>query len=220
MIEFSKFKLVTKSESKELFSFQSNLLQGINESNFIEITLQVAILMTLPPVADYNEAIKILKAFSIENEDIRIFIFGSFLSSTWENHKENDFISKLNSYIDIADNEQKAIINYLNAYDIFMHDNNSNDQNVYKDWLVKSIKPDVKFVYNYYRLAQVSEKKKAKELLEKAFSNIEKVYSDEECKGLKIGDFISIDAYLKEHILGIELSQPNFQEIKKFYNSF
>jgi hypothetical protein len=216
MLDFSKFKLVDLSESEQLYNCQSDLLQQITAQNFVEVTLQVAILLTLPPVADNSESIKLLKAAFEETNDIRFAIIGSFLTSEWENHKENGFIDILNSFLCKADSEQKAIIYYLKAYDILMHDKIIAKREEYIALLTQSISSAKRFVYNYYRLAQVVGKKDAKKLIIKALSNVEKVFSDEDCDVLEVTDFISFDSFLKEHIFGIDLSQQNLHEIENF----
>jgi hypothetical protein len=219
MFDFNEFKLVALPENEQLYNCQSELIDQITCDNFAETTLKIAILLTLPPVSDNSEAIKLLKAGFEETNDRRFAIVGSFLASEWEIYKKNDFVSMLNSFLCEADDEQKAIIYYLNAYDIFMRNEIIEKRDTYIALLNKSLSLNKKFVYNYYRLAQVSEKEKAKELAEKALSNIETVFSDEECADLEINDFISYEAFLGEHILGTSLSKQNFQEIESFYKT-
>lgn len=181
--------------------------------------IKYALLETLSPIADYTLAITILKEHFPKYNDFRMAVLISFLMSTWENYKENDFISTINSFLETADGGQKAIIYYLNAYDIFMHDVVSSKRDEYLSLLNQSVNLDQKFVYNYYRLAQRSKKDKAKELIEKALSHIEKISSENDCESMTFEDFISFDAFLKEHILGTILTQSNFEEIKNFYNN-
>lgn len=64
----------------------------------IDEILNDAILETLPPVADYNNAIKILKDNYENHPDYRIAVLASFLSSTWQNFKPNEFLIVLDSY--------------------------------------------------------------------------------------------------------------------------
>ena len=179
--------------------------------------IRYALLETIPPIADYSFAISILKEQFPQYNDFRMAVIISFLMSTWESYKENNFISIINSFLDGATNEVKCIIYYLNAYDIFMHDESINKREEYITLLNQSINVNVGFVYNYYRLAHVSSKEKAKELTSKALANVEKVYSDEECENMRISDFISYDVFLKEDIFGTTLSQANFDTIEEYY---
>jgi hypothetical protein len=220
MFEFSQFKLITPSESERLYYYQSKLFSQLTEENLTDTVLQIVILLTLSPVEDFYESIKILKAYYQQNKDIRIWILGSFLSSQWENYKENMFLLEVESVLDKADtNQQKAIIFYLMAFDIFMRSSITEEKEKYVDLLGKSVELSDGFVYNYYKLAKVCKRQKAKELAKKALSNIKDVLSNEECEELKIIDLISYDAFLQEHILGVSLPKFIFVEIESFYNS-
>lgn len=219
MFDIRKFNLITLSESEKLYNYQSHLLNQISEGNLTDVVLQIAILQTLSPVADNNEAIRILQTYSQQSNDVRVYVLGSFLSSTWENYKVNDFLEKLIHFIPNVEDQQKAIIYYLIAYDIFMRNEISTGKNKYVDLLNKSIAFSKRFVYNYYRLAQVSEKQRAKELMKIGLSQIESVSSNSGCEKMQIDDFISFDSFVNEHILGIYLPEGTFLELQNFYNN-
>ena len=220
MFDIKKFNLITLSESEVLYNYQCCLLNQIPEGNLTDLVLQIAILQILPPVADNHEAIRILQAYSQQSNDIRVCILGSFLSSTWENYKVNDFLREINRFIPNVDNRFLAIIYYLIAYDIFMRNEILKDKNKYLDLLNKSVAlSGERFVYNYYLLAQVSERKRAKELMKIGLSQIENISNDSDCEMMQIGDFVSFDSFVNEHILGICLPKGIFLELENFYNN-
>lgn len=197
-----------------VYEFEEEFKLKMNNS--ADDAIRFALLETIPPIADYSWAIAILKDNYSKYKDFRMAVLTTFLISTWENYRKNDFITELNSFLEGADDEQKAIIYYLNAYDIFMHSEIVNKKDEYIELLNKSVDLNTKFVYNYYRLAQVSNKRQAKRLIKKALLNIARVYSDSECEGLQLSDFISYESFLNEKILGTTLTRVNYLEISTF----
>lgn len=200
-----------------IYEFEEEFKLKMNNS--ADDAIRFALLETLPPIADYSWAIDILKDSYSKYKDFRMVVLITFLVSTWENYRENEFLTELNSFLEAADKEQKAIIFYLNAYDIFMHRGIVNKKDEYVELLNKSVNLDTKFVYNYYRLAQVSNKRQAKRLIKKALLNIERVYSDSECEDLQLSDFVSYESFLNEEILGTTLTHSNYLEIKHLKSS-
>ena len=214
MIDLAKYNLINPRESESLYQEQSMLLNRLYEENDSEVLLKISILITLPPIADYGEAIKLLKAGYQDTNNMKFVIIGSYLSSTWEPYKNNTFVDFLNLLLCKVSDDEKAIVYYLKAYDILRHNEAATDCHEYENLLKKSIQLSDKNVYPYYYLAQISEKEKSKELLRKALSNVKKVYSEEECKEVKISNLLSYRSFLDEHILGVTLSQPNFEMLQ------
>ena len=220
MFDFNQFKLIQYDESEKLYNYQTLLLSEVTEKTLTDTVLKMALLQALPPVEDFYEVIKILKAYYQQDKDVRIWILGSFLSSKWENYKENEFLIDAETVLEEAHtNQQKAIIFYLMAFDIFMHSAVSEERDNYTELLSHSVELSERFAYNYYRLAEVSERKKAKELMKKALSQVENVCNEDDCKRLTLENFASYDFFLNEHILGIDLSYPNFLTLKDFYSN-
>jgi len=193
-----------------IYDLEQVLRDKINDS--ADDVLNYAILETMPPIADYSNAIKVLKENYSKYHDFRIAVLACFLSSTWENYKSNDFIDIINSFIETSNNQQKSIIYYLNAYDMAYHGEYHPKNAEYTRLLKKSIELSVRFVYNYVRLAKVSDQIQARELIEEALSRVERVYDSKDLTS----DLISYERYLNEHILGIELSEPNYKALKDF----
>lgn len=197
-----------------IYEIEKALEKKVNDS--ADDVLNYAILETVPPISDYSFAIKVLSDNYTKYNDFRIAVLASFLSSTWENYKQNDFLQIIYSFFVNSDNQQKSIILYLNAYDILMHDDLPDKYDKYFELLSQSVNLSERFAYNYYRLAQVS---MAKYLTKKALFNVEKVYDEKDFENMKISDLVLFDSFLEEHILGVAISQQNFIEIQKLYNS-
>ena len=200
-----------------IYELEHILKKKANDS--AEDLIRYALLEALAPIEDFSFAIDILREQYSKYNDFRIAVLISFWMSTWENYKPNDFLECLNEFLLNGSNQQKAIIYYLNAYDIFMRSRQWHKQNEYVDFLKKSVDLSEKFVYNFYRLAQVSDKETAKKLMEKAFSNVEKVNNEEECRNMRMENFLDFEVFLQEYILGTELSEPNFATLQDFHSA-
>ena len=87
----------------------------------------------------------------------------------------------LDEHLSEADDQNKAIIWYLHAYDMYIRCDGKYPRE-YSDYLQKSISHSNRSVYNYVRLSEVSEKSKARALLDRAISNIETVWTEEQLK--------------------------------------
>lgn len=216
MFDINEFNLILPTESEELYRYQVSFIKQFEEESSADVLLQIVMLQIFTPIEDFYEAIKILKAYYEEVQDIRVLFLGSFLSSAWESHLPNYFLQHIDRAILTFNKQDQAIAYYLLAYDIFMKHDVKKKKTLYIDYLNKSIALSEKFVNNYYRLAMISKKKDAKDLMKKALANVLKVCSVQECEKLSKLDFISYDFFLNEHILGIELSEPNYLSLKHF----
>jgi len=217
MFDLKKFNIITLSDSEELYDYQCYLLNQISEETLTDIVLQVAILQTFPPVEDYNEVIKILRAYFEQNKDIRICILGAYLSSTWENYKVNDFLGEISDLFQNADDQQKSILYYLMAYDIYKRNEITNQKDRYVELLNKSVTLSKRFYYNYCLLAKISDRKRAKELMRIGLSQVEKINSESDSKKMTISYFVKYESFVNEYILGIVIPEGVFFESKKFY---
>lgn len=166
------------------------------------------------PIEDYYWAIDFLRDMYPKKKDIRLAIIGAYLSSTWLSVDTNPFIPLLNEHILTVDNQTKAIIYYLYAYDLYLKcDDNYPKQ--YSDALRKSVFYSKRFVLNYVRLAEVAEKKEAILLLDLAIKNVEKVWTEEELLQEPEESFITYESFIDEFILGVDISSFEYESLLK-----
>jgi len=220
VFDISEFDLVKPYENKELYDYQYNLIEKKSEMILADFVLELALVQAMTPIEDYYVSISILQKYYEQDDDIRVGILGAHLSSVWECYKDNKFLPKLKETLTkLNDNQQKSIIYYLLAHDMFRKEDFKTKKDIYMDLLTKSVNLSEKFVYNYYHLAELSNKKNAKSLMQKAFTQIESILNEESFEKFTTIDFISYNFYLNEHILGIDLSDSNFDRLVEFYNS-
>lgn len=166
----------------------------------------------IDPIEDYFLAINLLKDNYPKNKDIRIAILGAYLSSTWLSSEENVFLNLLNEHLTSADNQNKAIIYYLYAYDIYMKCDTEYPIE-YLDYLRKSISYSNRFVYNYVRLSEITDKNESSNLLRQAISNVENVWDENKIKSMQTDVFLNYDRFINEFILGVDISIFEYKDL-------
>ena len=102
----------------DILDLEKNLKE--NSRNSTEELIQYILFEMQSPIEDYFLAIDLLTENYFKSRDIRLAILGAYLSSTWLNFKENSFLELLDEHLAEADNQNKAIICYLHAYDMYI----------------------------------------------------------------------------------------------------
>lgn len=183
-----------------------------NSRNSTEELIKYILFEIQSPIEDYFLAIDLLTENYSKSRDVRLAVLGAYLSSTWLNFKENNFLKLLDEQLAIADNQNKAIIYYLHAYDMYIKYDGKYPQEYYR-YLRKSISYSKRFVYNYVRLSEVTDRREACLLLDQAISNVENVWNEEQAKMEPIDIFLKYDNYIDEFILGVDISEFEYKDL-------
>lgn len=77
----------------------------------------------------------------------------------------------------------------------------------------ESISYSKRFVYNYVRLSEVTDRRGACLLLDQAISNVENVWNEEQAKMEPIDIFLKYDNYIDEFILGVDISEFEYKDL-------
>ena len=173
---------------------------------------------TLTPICDYANAVELIRANFHRCTSGQLLIIGAFLISTWL-PQVNDFLQVLNVMHASFPEREQAIIHYLNAYHMFMHEDNYRHNPDYYSELVKSTSFKTKFVYNHYRLAEITSGQAARNNVEEALQNVIKVYTYEELRGMTTDSLADPQEFINEHILGTHISQPNYELLQQRFVS-
>ncbi len=182
-----------------------------NSQNSTEDLLQYILFEMQSPIEDYFLAIELLKENYFKNKDLRLAILGAYLSSTWLSFEENIFLMPLDEHLAEADNQNKAIIYYLHAYDMYIKYDGDYPRE-YSDYLQKSVSFSERFVYNYVRLSEVTSGKEARVLMEQAISNVETVWNEEQLKK-EPRTIPKYDDFVDEFILGVDISIFQYESL-------
>ncbi len=174
-------------------------------SRDIDTLMSYVISETLPPIEDFENAIKIIRNNYKVNINSTLLIIGSYLLSGWSSEK-NEMLNTLNEMYLFLSEKEKAVTSFLNAYHIRFHDRNYKRSDKYKMYLTESVKINTPFVFNRVWLSEIVSPKLSKVLKAEAINNIEKVYSLADIKKTSVTDWISPDYFINEKILGTHIS--------------
>lgn len=183
-----------------------------NSRNSTEELIKYVLFEMQPPIEDYYLAINLLAENYPEFKDIRIAILGAYLSSSWLDLDKNSFLELLDEHLSKTDDQNKAIIYYLHAYDIYMKSDRKFPPK-YSEFLRKSISYSNRFVYNYVRLAEVADRRESHELLQQAISNVETIWNEDQLKKMPIESFLQYDSFIDEFILGVDISIFEYEDL-------
>lgn len=183
-----------------------------NSRNSTEDLLQYVLFEMQSPIEDYFLAVELLIENYFKSRDLRLAVLGSYLSSTWLNFKENGFLELLDEHLPKADEQNKAVIYYLHAYDMYIKCDGKYPPE-YADYLQKSVSCSKRFVRNYVRLSEVVNRREARALLERAISNVETVWNEEQLKKVSTAALPKYDSFVDEFILGVDISIYEYKDL-------
>ncbi len=181
-----------------------------NSRNSTEDFLKYILFEMKAPIEDYFLVIDLLKEEYSKKEDIRIAILVSYLSSTWLGFQENEFLIYLDKHLVEADEQNKAIIYYLMAYDIYIRCDTKYPSE-YSTYLRESVAHSKRFVNNYIRLSEVTNRKEARKLLDQAISNVENIWDEEKLTDISADSIPTYDDFINEFILGVDISKSEYE---------
>lgn len=183
-----------------------------NSRNSTEELIRYILFEMQSPIEDYFFAIDILRENYPKSRDIRIAILGAYLSSTWFSFKNNGFLELLDEHIAKTDKQNRAIIYYLHAYDIYMKCDKEYPPE-YSNYLRKSIDFAERFVYNYVRLSEITDRQEASMLLDQAIASIETVWDEDQLKKAPSDIFLEYNSFVDEFILGVDISSFEYEDL-------
>ena len=70
-----------------------------------------------------------------------------------------------------------------------------------------------RFVYNYVRLAEITNKQEASSLLTQAIANVETVRNETQLKDISPDLFLKYDFFIDEFILGVDISIYEYNDL-------
>lgn len=171
----------------------------------INTLIRYVISETLPPIAEYENAVKIIRKNYKTAFNTTLLIIGSYLLTECFSEK-NEMLSVLNEIMQFLTEKEKAIVYYLNAVQIRARDNNYKSNELYKMYLQKSVEVNTPFVFNRVWLAQISAPETKRKLKAEAIKNIDIVNDFSEIEKMPVTVFTEPDFFINERILGTNIS--------------
>lgn len=209
-MDISKFNLITESECSRLYYQQKKLINEFYETKDYTYLVRIAILLTLSPICDYLECIKILKELCKRYYDINVYIIGAYIMNEWFIGEDNYFIEVLKEHlIKTNDTETLAIIYYLIGKSF--EKNNSNI--IAKKYYEKSIEFSPALVNNYVALSKLVETNEKNKLLEIAKKNVVKIITEYEIDNISLDELCNERMFIQEYIMGINITECVFNVV-------
>lgn len=204
---FDGFNLISINENKSMYLHQQNLIEKYLNTNDENIIIQIAILISLSPIADYIEAINILKKLSLVTDNINVYILGSYLIDEYVFDEENYFLDFLINSLNCAiSKKNKGIVYYL----IGKHLKKVSQKEKAVYYFKKSIECDSKCVNSCLELSRLLPECEQK-YSDMAKSNVECILSKNFLSKQTLEYFTSFDNFVEEFILGIKLPEPIYE---------
>ncbi|MBQ7972909.1 MAG: hypothetical protein IJ291_05605 [Lachnospiraceae bacterium] len=179
----------------------------IDNKNYVSLERYVMSEL-MSPIEDFINAINIIRENDEYIEGLNLYYIAAYLSAEWI-LEANDFLRKLNGMINLVNDNDKAIIYYLNAYSIFFSEKNVRSNENYKINLLKSIEcsKNTNFVNNRYDISKTFEGKEAENYLKDALTNVKIIETKETLKTKPMDYWLSSQRFVDEFILGTHLTQ-------------
>lgn len=180
----------------------------------LELLVKFVMSEILSPIEDFQSAINIIRKNYHKCVNCQLLIIGSFLISSW-NFGKNEFLCILNSMHDFLPDKYKAIVHFLNAYDIIQQDEENMDFNKCYSELMKTLDYNINFVYNYYHIANLVNAKESVAYYQNALNNVLVVNSEEDIMKLNVEYFLNPESFINERILGTHLNFVTYDFLEK-----
>ena len=169
---------------------------------------------TISPIEDYPNIVNLIRANYHKQINGELLIIGAYLAIQWTEHY-NELLDILNMMRPCFPDKEKAIVHYLNAYKLYVRDENYLSNPYYKMELRESIRYNIPFVNNRFQLAECSAKEDAQRLFGEALKNVQEIFSEEAIMKLPLEHFLEPQSFINEFILGICMTEDRHNDIKR-----
>lgn len=204
LVFFSGFNLISIKEDKNMYLHQQNLIKKYMDTNDENLIIEIAILISLPPVADHIEAINILKKLSLNTNNINVYFLGSYLMNEYVFDEDNCFLVFLfDSLNRLTSEKNKSIACYL----IGKHFKKVKEKEKAIFYFKKSIEYNSECVNSYLELSELLWFQCGQKYKDIAKSNVKYILSEKRLSNMPLEYFTSFDNFVEEYILGITLTE-------------
>jgi hypothetical protein len=194
--------------------YNKNIKREFENRGGIDLLTKYVMSEILPPIDDFENAVNIIKTNYHHQMSGELLIIGAYLAIKWT-YLKNELLEILNLMYDYFPDRDKAIINYLNALQIYTRDEHIKRNEEYRSQLNKSMGYKIPFVYNRCQMAEVVHEYEIKKCYEDALKNVEIVFSEQDIMQMPLEHFLDPQSFIKEYILGTQISYVNYEIIKE-----
>jgi len=166
---------------------------------------------TLAPIENYENVVKLIRENYQKHISVELLIIGAYLTVSWM-CSDNEMLEVLNLIRPFLSDHERAIVHYLNAYRMFIADNDYLLKQEYKTELYSSLISNVAFVNNRLKLVELASEE-ARDLYIDALNNVQIVFSEDNKSDVSIECLLNPQSFINEFILGNYMHKENYDNI-------
>lgn len=194
---------------KEVEEYNEFLRQKFERTKTVEDLLKYVVSETLPPIADYDNAIKVIRENKVAYKNSTLLIIGAYLITEWTYDEENDLLNDLVEMQDCLSDQELAIMHYLIANHLCGRQ--SCRQLTAHQHLLQSMKYKGPFVNNRllcagFFSAHHSVEMMDRQMMREALENVVEIHDQKYLDSVTEVYFVEPQNFINEHILGTHIS--------------
>jgi len=195
---------------KEVHQINRQCKEEYERYGGIEFLTKYIMSELISPIEDYENVISIIRNNYYSQISGEILLIGAYLNIQWSS-SDNEILQILHSMYPYLPSKEKAIVNYLNAHQIFIKDKDYRRNERYKTELEKSIEYDVKFVNNHIKMAGLLCEEGARAHYTVALANVVEIF--DEATETDWSFLLTPQSFIGEFILGTRTSASHYKYI-------
>lgn len=196
--------LITEEESTLLYGVQEELLLAIRKDQNKNALISLAILQTLPPIADYMAAVEIIEHANQNVVSTDAKIIGAYLSAVWGHTTQNTLLLSLLESFSQYKTETQSLICYCHALQKFYGGQDATQE------LYNSIRCYSGHVNNWLMLSKLVGGKDAEKCISNAKNNIKRIIQSDT---LSLKEVIDPIFYIEKNITGAYVDDRNYRNM-------
>lgn len=178
----------------------------------LELFAKYVMSETIAPIEDYENVVKIIRENYHKQINAELLIIGAYSTIFWT-RSDSEMLEILNLMRPFLPEREKAIVHYLNAYKLYMIDDDYLSKQEYKAELYASLISNVPFVNNRLRIAELLTEKEAEKYYAEALNNVQEIFSKEIAAGISLEYSLNPQSFINEFILGTHITKDRYDEI-------
>ena len=165
----------------------------------------------LAPIEDYENIVKLIRENYKKHISLELLIIGAYSAIYWMN-SNTEMLKMLNLMRPFLPDYERAIIHYLNAYKMFMTDDDYLSKQEYRVELNASLIAGVPFVNNRLMIAELTGHE-ARKYYSEALDNVKEVFSENKNTDATVECLLNPQSFIKEFILGLYMCKKKYDDI-------
>jgi hypothetical protein len=196
----------------DIVAYNQQLRQEYEKTGNIKLLGKYVMSETIAPIADFPNAIKIIRENYSYHTDTTLLSIGAYLASGWTSG-DNELLDILNKMYIYLPKKEKSIISLLNAHHLSFIDKKYMANPEYERYLLQSIENDDTSVKNKVRIAKLYSKDKAKKLYQEAIRNVIEIHSMDYIENLTLEQMVQPQAFINEFIVGTHIPYVHYDSL-------